>query len=100
MVVCLPTADHAGKYPYCCGMSCCTSNRIQGTLITNFLGPHRLAQEISSLYVERVLESHSLGRQSLGCVWILAFSILKTTAEQIDFAFDVFDPIDPSSNVS
>ena len=71
-----------------------------GTLITNFVGPLRLAQEISSIYVSRLLDSHALGPQALGCVWILAFAILKTTAEQLDFAFDIFDPIDSSPQVS
>ncbi|KAK3176619.1 hypothetical protein OEA41_007942 [Lepraria neglecta] len=64
------------------------------TIITNFVGPHRLAQEVGSIYVERVLEGHSLGHQTLGCVWLLAFAILRTTAEQLDFAFDIFDPTD------
>ncbi len=73
---------------------------ILGTLITNFVGPLRLAQEISSIYVSRLLDSHALGPQALGCVWILAFAILRTTAEQLDFAFDIFDPIDSSQQVS
>ena len=50
--------------------------------------------------MRRVLGNHSLGRQALGCVWILSFAILRTTAEQVDFAFDAFDPIDSSSSVS
>ena len=70
-----------------------------GTLITNFVGPLRLAQEISSIYINRLLDSHSLGPQTLGCVWILAFAVLRTTAEQLDFAFDIFDPISSSSQV-
>lgn len=73
---------------------------IKGTLITNFVGPLRLAHEISSIYVSRLLDSHALGSQALGCVWILAFAILRTTAEQLDFAFDIFDPIDSSPQVS
>ena len=67
---------------------------IIGTLITNFVGPLRLAQEISSIYVSQLLDCHALGPQALGCVWILAFAILRTTAEQLDFAFDIFDPVD------
>lgn len=77
---------------------------IVGTLITNFVGPIRLAQEISSIYVSRLLDSHALGPQALGCVWILAlllaFAVLRTTAEQLDFAYDIFDPIDSSPQVS
>ena len=73
---------------------------IVGTLITNFVGPLRLAQEISSIYVSRLLDSHALGPQTLGCVWILAFAMLRATAEQLDFAFDVFDPIYSSQQVS
>ena len=64
------------------------------------MGPYRLAQEVGSIYVDRVLEAHSLGRQTLGCVWLLAFAMLRTTAEQLDFAFDIFDPIESSSYVS
>ena len=64
------------------------------------MGPHRLAQEVGSIYVERVLEGHSLGHQTLGCVWLLAFAMLRTTAEQLDFAFDIFDPIDAPPSVS
>ena len=73
---------------------------IIGTLITNFVGPLRLAQEISNIYLSRLLDSHALGPQALGCVWILAFAILTTTAEQLNFAFDIFDPIDSSPQVS
>ena len=50
--------------------------------------------------MSRLLDSHALGPQALGCVWILAFAILRTTAEQLDFAFDIFDPIDSSPLVS
>lgn len=71
-----------------------------GTLITNFVGPLRLAQEISGIYMSRLLDSHTLGPQALRCVWILAFAMLRTTAEQLDFAFEIFDPIDSSPHVS
>ena len=64
------------------------------------MGPYRLAQEVGSIYVDRVLEAHPLGHQTLGCVWLLAFAILRTTAEQLDFAFNIFDPIESSSYVS
>ena len=47
-----------------------------------------------------MLEAHSLGHQTLGCVWLLAFAILRVTAEQLNFAFDIFDPIESSSRVS
>ncbi|KAL8691226.1 MAG: hypothetical protein Q9218_003502 [Villophora microphyllina] len=81
IVVCLPTATHAG------------------TLITNFVGRARLAQELNDICVRRILQDHSLGCQALGCVWILAFSLLRTIAEQLDFAFEIFDPIDSSSKL-
>ncbi|KAJ9646488.1 hypothetical protein H2199_002537 [Coniosporium tulheliwenetii] len=64
-----------------------------GTVITNFTGPHRLAEEMSSFCTERIIDEHPYGRNSLACVWILAFSILRVVAEQLDFAFNVFDPI-------
>lgn len=82
IVVCLPTSTHAG------------------TLITNFVGRTHLSQELNGICVKRILQDHSLGHRALGCVWILAFSLLRTIAEQLDFAFEIFDPIDSSPNVS
>lgn len=82
MIICLPTMTSAG------------------TLITNFVGPLRVAEEVSNIFTERVLENHPLGRQSLGCAWILAFTILCTMAEQLDFAFEIFDPIDSTMPLS
>lgn len=69
-------------------------------MITNFTGPFRLAEEMSTILTDCLLENHPMGRQSLGCVWILAFAILRTIAEQMDFAFELFDPIYVSSRVS
>jgi hypothetical protein len=74
MVVCMPTRSNAG------------------TLITNFVGKAALAEEISRICTENVLANHAMGSQALGCVWILAFSILRSIAEQVDFAFQTFDP--------
>ena len=48
----------------------------------------------------RILEAHPLGRRSLGCIWILAFSLLRTLAEQVDFAFQIFDPLLPLFRIS
>lgn len=74
MVVCMPTRSSAG------------------TLITNFVGKAALAEEISRICTENVLANHAMGNHALGCVWILAFSILRSIAEQMDFAFQTFDP--------
>lgn len=74
MIVCMPTRSNAG------------------TLITNFVGKAGLAEEISRICTENVMENHAMGSQALGCVWILAFSILRSIAEQMDFAFQTFDP--------
>jgi hypothetical protein len=74
MVLCMPTPSDAG------------------TLITNFVGRAALAEEISRICTENVLANHAMGSQALGCVWILAFSILRSIAEQMDFAFQTFDP--------
>lgn len=68
-----------------------------GTLITNFEGQIDITEEISRICTERILENHPLGRQSLGCAWILAFTILRTIAEQLDFVFEIFDPIHSSA---
>lgn len=70
-----------------------------GTLITNFVGPLNLAEEISTICTTSVLQNHPLGRQALSCVWILAFALLRTTAEQLDFAFEIFDPANSSPSV-
>ena len=59
-----------------------------------------MADEISSICTESILENHPLGRQTLGCVWILSFAMLRTMAEQLNFAFEIFDPVDPSADVS
>jgi hypothetical protein len=74
MVLCMPTRSNAG------------------TLITNFVGRAALAEEISRICTENVLANHAMGSQALGCVWILAFSILRSIAEQVDFAFQTLDP--------
>ena len=70
-----------------------------GTLITNFIGPFHLAKEIGQICAHSVLENHSLGRQSLDSVWVLAFTILRTITEQIDFAFEILDPINSEVEV-
>lgn len=74
MVICMPTPTQAG------------------TLITNFVGRAALANEISRICTENLLDAHAMGTHALGCVWILAFSLLKSIAEQMDFAFEIFDP--------
>lgn len=70
-----------------------------GTLITNFVGPINLAEEISTICTANVLENHPLGRHALSCVWILVFALLRTAAEQLDFAFEIFDPTNSSLGV-
>lgn len=70
-----------------------------GTLITNFVGPVNLAEEISTICTVNILENHPLGRQALSCVWILVFAVLRTAAEQLNFAFEIFDPTDPAPSV-
>ena len=75
MIVCLPTSTSAG------------------TLITNFTGPFRLAEEVSNILTMCILDNHPLGSQSLGCAWILAFATLRALAEQVDFIFHISDPI-------
>lgn len=71
-----------------------------GTLITNFVGPLGLASDISTIFMERVLEHHPLGQRSLGCVWILSFALLRTIAEQLDVAFEILDLVDKYWDVS
>jgi len=73
---------------------------VAGTLITNFIGPFDRADEISSIITDRLIEDHPMGRQSLGCAWVLTFTFLRTMAEQLDFAFEVLDPINSSSQAS
>ncbi|MCJ1341379.1 hypothetical protein MMC09_006675 [Bachmanniomyces sp. S44760] len=65
----------------------------KGTLITNFVGPFGLASEISEVCTRAITENHPLGKGSLGCIWVVAFAILRTLAEQLDFVFEAFDPV-------
>ena len=97
MIICLPTMACAGNFLYTTVTVRIHDKTRLGTLITNFIGPFRIAKEISDIFTEEVLENHPLGRQSLGCTWILAFTILRTMAEQLDFAFEIFDPLDSSA---
>lgn len=78
----------------------CFAHLKKGTLITNFIGPFGVANEISSICTQAVTENHPLGKGSLGCIWILAFAILRTLAEQLDFVFEAFDPVSTSVGVS
>ena len=32
----------------------------------------------------------------MGCVWVLTFALLRTMIEQMDFTFEIFDPINPA----
>lgn len=76
IVICLPTQAKAG------------------TVITNFLGRPKLAEEVCQAYTHGLLSSHAMGTETLSCVWILASSILRLSAEQLDLAFHVFDPLE------
>ncbi|KAL9632049.1 MAG: hypothetical protein Q9164_005549 [Protoblastenia rupestris] len=80
MIVCPATSSHAG------------------TLITNFVGPARLAQELSNTITRGLIQTHCLGRHTLGCVWILAFAILRIITEELDPVFDMLDPLDSPGN--
>ena len=71
-----------------------------GTLLTNFIGPFALASEISEICTRAVIANHPLGKGSLGCIWILAFAMLRTLAEQVDFVFEAFDPVNALLEVS
>ena len=71
----------------------CIADPALGTLITNFVGPFGLASEISEVCTRAITENHPLGKGSLGCIWVVAFAILRTLAEQLDFVFEAFDPV-------
>ena len=69
-------------------------------LITNFLGPLHLADEVSTIAMKAILEQHAVGQKALDNVWILTFALLRMMAEQLDFAFDIFDPNERTAQVS
>lgn len=71
-----------------------------GTLITNFLGKFHLASELSSICSQRLRCDNPIERCSLGCGWVLCFGMLRTLTEQLDFAFELFDPIRGFSEVT
>jgi hypothetical protein len=75
MVVCLPTPTTAG------------------TVITHLSGANLEAIDTVSKALAGFLDLHSMGTDALQCVWVLAFSILRAVAEQLDLAFHVFDPL-------
>ena len=75
MVVIQPNADKAG------------------TVITNFIGKQQLAREMNTICTDALIENHPFGARALGCSWIVSYAILRTVAEQIDFAFRIFDPV-------
>ena len=64
-----------------------------GVVITNFLGRLSLAQEKSKISTDAILSNHPFGHRALGCGWIITFAQLRTIAEQLDFAFQIFDPL-------
>ena len=92
MVICLPTSTSAGASVNLIGTTRSTDTSV-GTLITNFVGRASLADQLSNICASQILENHPLGQQALLCVWILAFAILRTVAEQLDFALLFLDPI-------
>lgn len=76
MVICLPTRQKAG------------------TLITNFTGRQEIVDKVSTALTTQLLDQHSMGGEAMGCVWILASSIMRAITAQLDLAFYNFDPLD------
>ena len=73
---------------------------LNGRLLANKFGSRNshptsleklLWQRRSAAYAENVFVNHAMGSPALGCVWILAFPILRSIAEQMDFALQTFD---------
>jgi hypothetical protein len=98
MIVCLPTESQAGRYISALG-DFVAELQTTGTIITNFAGPFRLADEISTNCTRGIIDDHPLERASLGCVWIVSFAMLRMMAEQLNFAFEIFDPTEIADNV-
>ncbi|KAL9617024.1 MAG: hypothetical protein Q9160_008141, partial [Pyrenula sp. 1 TL-2023] len=69
------------------------------TIITQFAAPFAIANEVSGLITYSLLDGHALGRQSLSCVWILTFAIIRLLSEQLDPAFASLDPADILQNL-
>lgn len=64
-----------------------------GTVITNFPGPLKLARRMSRICTKALIEDHPFGGRTLCCGWIVAYAILRTVVEQVDCAFQIFDPV-------
>lgn len=81
MVICLPTAKRAG------------------TVITNFTGRQDTIDQISAALTTDMLDQHSMGREAMSCVWVLACSIMRAITAQLDLAFHNFDPLDRTHTI-
>ncbi|KAK5076250.1 hypothetical protein LTS08_006876 [Lithohypha guttulata] len=82
MVVCLPTPERAG------------------TVLTNFTGEAEIVKHISEALTAGLLDEHSMGKEALSCVWVLACSIIRAVSQQMDAAFRIFDPLDRVYDIS
>ena len=69
-----------------------------GTVITNFQGRPNVINGISEAFTIQMLSDHALGSGALSCVWIIAYSLLRTAGHQLDPAFKLFDPLDKPHN--
>ncbi|PVH85279.1 hypothetical protein DL98DRAFT_583874 [Cadophora sp. DSE1049] len=71
---------------------CLPSPKTTGLLITHFIGSHELVNTISDICTKQVLENHPLKENSRRCVWIIAFALVLTIANQLDFALAILNP--------
>lgn len=51
--------------------------RTAGTLITTFTGEQKVVEQASRALTVELLNDHSMGKEAVSCVWVLAGSIMR-----------------------
>jgi len=73
--------------------------RTAGTVITTFTGKQELVAEVSAALTVELLNDHSMGKEAMSCVWVLAGSIMRGIITQLASSFHVFDPLDRTGTI-
>ncbi|KAK5095049.1 hypothetical protein LTR70_007179 [Exophiala xenobiotica] len=68
--------------------------RTAGTVITTFTGNQKVVEQVSRALTVKLLDDHSMGKEAMSCVWVLAGSIMRCIITQLARSFHTFDPLD------
>ena len=77
---------------------CLPRNGRAGTLITQIPDISSTGRSTRNLLEEHILRQHPLQTKALQCVWTVVFTALRFITEQLNPAFDIFDPIKSGRN--